>query len=56
MIYQWVDPTLSWNPKDYDDVTTLYVPAVSIWHPDIVLYNTYVAYIIVRLQQRTGMI
>jgi len=42
MIYQWVDPTLSWNPKDYDDVTTLYVPAVSIWHPDIVLYNTYV--------------
>lgn len=40
MVYQWVDPTLQWEPKEFDDVRTLYVPAVSIWHPDIVLYNT----------------
>ncbi|ESO00646.1 hypothetical protein HELRODRAFT_82866 [Helobdella robusta] len=40
MLYEWVDPTLKWDPANYDGVLSLYVPAVSIWHPDIILYNT----------------
>lgn len=40
MMYEWMDPTLTWDPEVYDGVRSLYVPAVSIWHPDIILYNT----------------
>uniref|UniRef100_A0AC35TLB6 Acetylcholine receptor subunit alpha-type unc-38 n=1 Tax=Rhabditophanes sp. KR3021 TaxID=114890 RepID=A0AC35TLB6_9BILA len=35
----WIDPKLSWNPKNYGGVDVLYVPYESIWCPDIVLYN-----------------
>lgn len=30
-----------WNPKDYGNVTVLYVPGQLIWLPDVVLYNKY---------------
>jgi len=36
---EWTDPNLSWDPTNYENVTEIYVPAESIWHPDIVLYN-----------------
>ena len=38
----WNDYKLTWNPEEYDNVTQLYVPAESIWHPDLVLYNKWV--------------
>ncbi|KAI0212508.1 Acetylcholine receptor subunit alpha-like 1 [Lamellibrachia satsuma] len=37
---EWYDPILQWNPDDHGGVEVMYVPAASIWHPDIVLYNT----------------
>jgi Neurotransmitter-gated ion-channel ligand binding domain len=42
LVLEWVDPMLSWKPEEYDGVSVIYVPAANIWHPDIVLYNTYV--------------
>lgn len=35
----WIDPRLSWNPKNYGGVNVLYIPYESIWVPDLVLYN-----------------
>jgi len=40
LVLGWVDPMLSWDPDDYEGVSVIYVPAATIWHPDIVLYNT----------------
>jgi len=40
LLLEWTDPTLHWDPKDYDGVDVIYVPAAELWHPDIVLYNT----------------
>uniref|UniRef100_A0A8C5FQW9 Cholinergic receptor, nicotinic, alpha 2b (neuronal) n=1 Tax=Gadus morhua TaxID=8049 RepID=A0A8C5FQW9_GADMO len=36
---EWNDYKLSWNPSDYDNVTSIRVPSELIWVPDIVLYN-----------------
>ncbi|ESO02874.1 hypothetical protein HELRODRAFT_81201 [Helobdella robusta] len=36
----WFDPALVWKPKEFGNVDMIYVPANSIWVPDIVLYNT----------------
>lgn len=35
----WYDFQLTWNPKDYDGVDMIFVPADDIWQPDIVLFN-----------------
>ncbi|XP_005001342.1 neuronal acetylcholine receptor subunit alpha-6 isoform X2 [Cavia porcellus] len=35
----WNDYKLRWDPKEYDGIETLHVPAEKIWKPDIVLYN-----------------
>jgi nicotinic acetylcholine receptor len=35
----WEDVSLKWNTHEYGGVDTLYVPATSIWLPDVVLYN-----------------
>uniref|UniRef100_A0A8C0XEF7 Neuronal acetylcholine receptor subunit alpha-6 n=1 Tax=Castor canadensis TaxID=51338 RepID=A0A8C0XEF7_CASCN len=35
----WNDYKLRWDPKEYDGIETLRVPADRIWKPDIVLYN-----------------
>jgi Neurotransmitter-gated ion-channel ligand binding domain len=42
LVLEWIDPMLSWDPEDYEGASVIYVPAAKIWHPDIVLYNTYV--------------
>lgn len=39
MLQEWDDGKLHWNPEEYYGVHELYVPAESIWKPDIVLYN-----------------
>ncbi|XP_077443525.1 neuronal acetylcholine receptor subunit alpha-2 [Stigmatopora argus] len=36
---EWNDYKLRWRPSDYDNVTSIRVPAELIWVPDIVLYN-----------------
>ncbi|KAG7261159.1 hypothetical protein CRUP_003077 [Coryphaenoides rupestris] len=37
-IAQLID-VLTWEPSDYDNVTSIRVPSELIWVPDIVLYN-----------------
>ena len=39
MLKEWTDSSLVWNPLEYGNVDMLYVPAESIWIPDLVLYN-----------------
>jgi len=38
--FLWKDSRLSWNPVDYDGLTTLRIPARQVWIPDMKLYNT----------------
>ncbi|NXN98990.1 ACHA6 protein, partial [Rhinopomastus cyanomelas] len=35
----WYDYKLQWDPKDYNGIELVRVPADKIWKPDIVLYN-----------------
>lgn len=37
----WHDYKLRWNPKEYEGIEFIRVPADKIWKPDIVLYNKY---------------
>ncbi|TRY98908.1 hypothetical protein DNTS_032003 [Danionella cerebrum] len=36
---EWIDSRLRWKPEDYENVTSMRIPAQFIWKPDIVLYN-----------------
>lgn len=38
-VQKWHDYQLQWNPKDYDNITTLRIAPEKIWLPDIVLFN-----------------
>ncbi|XP_055012472.1 acetylcholine receptor subunit beta isoform X2 [Boleophthalmus pectinirostris] len=35
----WTDYRLQWNPKQYEGITVLRIPAAKVWLPDIVLIN-----------------
>uniref|UniRef100_X2B6Z0 Neurotransmitter-gated ion-channel ligand-binding domain-containing protein n=1 Tax=Capitella teleta TaxID=283909 RepID=X2B6Z0_CAPTE len=37
--HEWRDERIKWNPKDYNNLRVLRVPASKLWLPDIVLYN-----------------
>nr|XP_020029312.1 neuronal acetylcholine receptor subunit alpha-4 [Castor canadensis] len=36
---EWHDYKLRWDPRDYENVTSIRIPSELIWRPDIVLYN-----------------
>lgn len=36
---EWRDYKLRWDPRDYENVTSIRIPSELIWRPDIVLYN-----------------
>ncbi|KAG7520949.1 neuronal acetylcholine receptor subunit alpha-2-like [Solea senegalensis] len=36
---EWNDYKLRWDPKEYENVTSIRIPSEIIWRPDIVLYN-----------------
>uniref|UniRef100_A0A672L5I2 Neuronal acetylcholine receptor subunit alpha-4-like n=1 Tax=Sinocyclocheilus grahami TaxID=75366 RepID=A0A672L5I2_SINGR len=38
-IHEWHDYRLRWRPADYENITSMRIPAQFIWKPDIVLYN-----------------
>ena len=38
-----MNPFLSWNPSDFNNITHINVQPKEIWLPDIVLYNKYVS-------------
>ncbi|XP_066975356.1 uncharacterized protein [Macrobrachium rosenbergii] len=40
LIMKWNDPYLRWDPRYYNDTTSLRVPYQDVWYPDIILYNT----------------
>jgi len=37
--YAWNDTRLIWDPKDYNGIRVIRLPAEMIWTPDIVVYN-----------------
>ncbi|XP_054771519.1 neuronal acetylcholine receptor subunit alpha-10-like [Lytechinus pictus] len=37
---RWRDEYLMWEPREYNNLTVLRIPASKIWLPDTVLYNT----------------
>uniref|UniRef100_A0A8C2FF77 Cholinergic receptor, nicotinic, alpha 4a n=1 Tax=Cyprinus carpio TaxID=7962 RepID=A0A8C2FF77_CYPCA len=37
--HEWHDYRLRWRPGDYENITSMRIPAQFIWKPDIVLYN-----------------
>ncbi|OWF52825.1 neuronal acetylcholine receptor subunit alpha-10-like [Mizuhopecten yessoensis] len=40
----WHDEFLIWEPKDFNNITTLRIPCDKLWLPDIVLYNNAAEY------------
>jgi len=38
-IQNWRDYQLTWNETEFDGVSTIAIPASSLWTPDILLYN-----------------
>lgn len=38
--YSWNDHRLQWNPKDYNGIGSIHLPAELIWTPDFKLYNS----------------
>ncbi|XP_051924015.1 cholinergic receptor, nicotinic, beta 1 (muscle) like [Hippocampus zosterae] len=39
MNLEWKDYRLSWDPKDYDNINVLRIPANKVWRPDVYLIN-----------------
>ncbi|XP_033728878.1 neuronal acetylcholine receptor subunit beta-3-like [Pecten maximus] len=39
LFIMWTDEYLKWNPSDYNDTMTIYLPQDIIWKPDIALEN-----------------
>ena len=33
----WIDNKLSWDPKLFNNIKTVHIPAEKIWRPDILL-------------------
>uniref|UniRef100_A0A5S6QCM4 Neurotransmitter-gated ion-channel ligand-binding domain-containing protein n=1 Tax=Trichuris muris TaxID=70415 RepID=A0A5S6QCM4_TRIMR len=39
LLQSWIDPSLKWNPAEYNMVNEIRAPFHKLWHPDIVLLN-----------------
>ncbi|KAI1716410.1 neurotransmitter-gated ion-channel ligand binding domain-containing protein [Ditylenchus destructor] len=35
----WMDPRLTWNESEWDNIKQIYVPHQKIWKPDVILVN-----------------
>lgn len=38
----WSDEYLQWNPDQFGNISSVYLPQADVWLPDLVLYNEYV--------------
>jgi len=47
-LQEWMDHKLSWNPEEYGGITAIRVPSESLWLPDIVLFEKWVACFLLR--------
>lgn len=36
---KWQDAALTWDPRDYGNITSIRIPIEQLWRPDLVLYN-----------------
>ncbi|CEF62815.1 Neurotransmitter-gated ion-channel transmembrane domain and Neurotransmitter-gated ion-channel family and Neurotransmitter-gated ion-channel ligand-binding domain and Nicotinic acetylcholine-gated receptor, transmembrane domain-containing protein [Strongyloides ratti] len=36
----WKDELLTWDPINYGNITEIHIPAIKIWNPDLVVYNS----------------
>ncbi|CEF69566.1 Neurotransmitter-gated ion-channel transmembrane domain and Neurotransmitter-gated ion-channel family and Neurotransmitter-gated ion-channel ligand-binding domain and Nicotinic acetylcholine-gated receptor, transmembrane domain-containing protein [Strongyloides ratti] len=36
---KWIDPSLSWNPKEFGGLNKTWLPMHVIWMPDIIIFN-----------------
>ena len=39
MAHEWRDYRLTWRPELFGGIEYVYMPASSLWTPDLVLYN-----------------
>jgi hypothetical protein len=39
MSLKWNDPRYSWEPSDYEDLTSMPLPFSTSWAPEVILYN-----------------
>ena len=39
MSLKWSDERYSWNPADYEDMTSTPLPFSTSWAPEVILYN-----------------
>ncbi|PIK42109.1 putative neuronal acetylcholine receptor subunit alpha-10 [Apostichopus japonicus] len=39
MTQKWQDAALTWDPRDYGNITSIRIPIEQLWRPDLVLYN-----------------
>lgn len=46
LLQEWIDHKLSWNPDEYGGITAIRVPSESLWLPDIVLFEKWVAWLL----------
>ena len=40
MNLKWMDEGLMWNSSEYGNIEDLRVPPITMWKPDILLYNS----------------
>ncbi|GAU95122.1 hypothetical protein RvY_06797 [Ramazzottius varieornatus] len=36
----WIDPRLSWDPAQYNNITTVYLPARKLWLPNFAVWHS----------------
>ncbi|CAF0745794.1 unnamed protein product, partial [Didymodactylos carnosus] len=39
-VQNWIDYSLKWSPEKFGNITTMRLPSVKVWTPDILLYNS----------------
>ena len=39
IVEEWTDPTLAWDPASFSGLNVTWLPEVSLWVPDIIVFN-----------------
>lgn len=39
MALRWLDPDLTWNPAEWDDIDMIYLDVEQLWKPDLIITN-----------------
>jgi nicotinic acetylcholine receptor alpha-2 len=53
MSLKWNDPRYSWEPSDYEDLTSMPLPFSTSWAPEIILHNAAEEKFIFRFVQKS---